>query len=193
MRLTTIIISILFIACNGSKKQPSSFWEQQKGNFKYHNKKEFLSDSLLIAEYKSLKQSSDSLFEDLHSNHVYLYSWQERDKTKNEFTVIKDAGELGLKIFYFIVDKNDSLLSWTQIASRGGEAGVSFETSSRFISRDTMLNIGAITQAYDFKRQQNMDKPKGDSTFSHYVIDKNGKITERVFKEIKELGFEEEN
>ena len=193
MRQTIVIISIFFIACKGVTKQPSSFWEQQKGNFKYQNKNEFVSDSLLMAEYKGLKQSSDSLFKDLHSNHVYLYSWQERDKTKNEFTVIKDDGELGLRVFYFIVDKNDRLLSWTQIAGRGGEAGVSIETRSRFISRDTMLNIGAITQWYDFRRQQNMDKPKGDSTFSHYVIEKNGKITERVFKEIKELGFEEEN
>jgi hypothetical protein len=97
---------------------------------------------------------------------------------------------LGLKIFYFILDKKDSLLSWTQIGGKGSEGGYWFETRSKFISHDTLLNIGAITQWYDFDKEQKMERTKGDTTFSYLTIDLNGKVTEKVFKEVKDLNFE---
>ena len=122
----------------------------------------------------------------------YLYSWQDRDTTKNEFAIINDDGELGLKIFYFILDKKGSLLSWTQIGGKGSEGGYWFETRSKFISPDTLLNIGAITQWFDFDKDQKMEKTKGDTTFSYLTIDRNGKVTEKVFKEVKDLNFENE-
>lgn len=122
----------------------------------------------------------------------YLYSWLDRDTTKTEFTIIKDDGELGLKIFYFILDKGDSLLSWTQIGGKGSEGGYWFETRSEFISHDTLLNIGAITQWLDFDKKQKLEKTKGDTTFSYLTIDSNGKVTEKVFKEVKDLNFENE-
>jgi hypothetical protein len=145
---------------------------------------------VLRTDYKNLKTNSHPLFDQIVSNPVYLYSWQKRDPTKNEFTIIKDDGELGLKIFYFILDKKDSLISSTQIAGRGGEGGYWFETRSKFLSRDTLLNIGAITQWYDHDGQQKMIKPKGDTTFSYFLIGRNGKVTEKVFKEVKDLNFE---
>lgn len=120
---------------------------------------------------------------------VYLYSWQERDITKNEFTVIIDKGEHSLSIIYFILDKNDNLLSRTQIAGKGSEGDYWFETRSRFINKDIILNIGAITQWFDYEKRQEMEKTKGDSTFSHFYIDSLGIITEKEIKKVVELNF----
>ena len=131
----------------------------------------------------------DSIFP---SDPVYLYSWQDQDETKTEFTVIKDDGELGLKIFYFILDKNEKPLSITEIAGKGSDYLYWFETRSRFISKDTMLNIGSITMWYDLNKRKQLDSTKGDSTFSYFIISTAGKMTEKVFKEVKDLHFENE-
>jgi hypothetical protein len=173
-----------------TKKSPS-FWETQKTNFKYQNKKEFVSDSLLWADFNAnnFKKLKHSMLDSVIGGPGYLYSWLDRDTTKTEFTIIKDDGELGLKLFYFILDKEDSLLSWTQIGGKGSEGGYWFETRSKFISHDTLLNIGAITQWLDFDKKQKLEKTKGDTTFSYLTIDSNGKVTEKVFKEVKDLNF----
>jgi len=194
MRLLISIIVLLFISCNGLTKKSFSFWETQKNNFKYQNKKEFVSDSILWVDFEanSFKKIRHSMFDSIIGDPGYLYSWQDRDTTKNEFTIINDDGELGLKIFYFILDKEDSLLSWTQIGGKGSEGGYWFETRSKFISHDTLLNMGAITQWLDFDKKQKMERTKGDTTFSYLTIDGNGKVTEKVFKEVKDLHFENE-
>lgn len=191
MRLQILIIVLLFISCYGLTKK-NSFWETQKTNFKYQNKKEFVSDSLLWADFEanSFKKLSHPMFDSIIGHPGYLYSWQNRDTTKNEFTIINDDGELGLKIFYFILDKKDSLLSWKQIGGKGIEGGYWFETRSKFITPDTLLNIGAITQWLDFDKKEVMTKTKGDSTFSYLIIDKTGKVTEKVFREVKDLNFD---
>lgn len=132
------------------------------------------------------------MFDSIIGDPGYLYSWQDRDTTKNEFAIINDDGELGLKIFYFILDKQDSLLSWTQIGGKGSEGGYWFETRSKFINADTLLNIGAITQWLDFDKKERMTKTKGDSTFSYLIIDKGGKVTAKVFREVKELNFDKD-
>ena len=137
------------------------------------------------------KKISHPLFEGMTSDPVYLYSWQERDPIQTEFTVIKEEGELGLKIFYFILDKKGRLLSCTQVAGRGSEGGYWFEARSKFVGPDTILSTGAITQWYDFDKQQKMEKTKGDTTFSCYVIGKSGNVTGKVFKEVKDLHFED--
>ncbi|MGZ8537778.1 MAG: hypothetical protein ACXWV9_05900, partial [Flavisolibacter sp.] len=89
------------------------------------------------------------MFINIANTPLYLYSWQNRDKKNNEFTIIKDDGEHGLKIIYFILDKKDSLISSTQIAGRGGEGGFLFETRSKFLSKDSLLNISSATWMHD--------------------------------------------
>ena len=194
MQILSSILVFCFISCNSLTRHQLSYWEKQKDNFRYQNKSEFVSDSTLWADYKSFTTSrhslfGNSLFGNFFSNKVYLYSWQNRDSSKNEFTVIKDDGELGLKVIYFILDKKDSLLSSTQVASKGNEGGYWFETRSRFMSKDTILNIWSITQWYDFEGEHSMEKTKGDSTFSYRVIGNSGKVSEKVFKEVKDLNF----
>jgi len=190
MRFLTLLIFLSFLGCRSFPKNQSSYWETQKGNFKYQNKIKFESDSILRADQKTLKKFNHPLFNSTIGNSVYLYSWQDRDKSKSEFTVIDDRGERGLAIHYYILNKWDSLLSCTQIAGKGLEGGYSFETSSKFVSHDTILNIGAITQLWNFDKQMKMEKPKGDTTFSYMIIDSKGNVTEKLFKEVKDLNYE---
>jgi len=192
MRIQTFLIIVLFLGCKNLTKNDNSYWETQKQDFKYQNKKEFISDSILRANYKTFKSLKHPLFDSILGDKVYLYSWQDRDKTKNEFTVINDDGELGLKIFYFILDKHDSLLSWKQIGGKGSEGGYWFETQTKLLNNDTMLNIGAITQWLDFDKMKELKIKKGDTTFSYFIIDQNGKVKDTVFKEVKDLHFENE-
>ena len=192
MRIQTFLLIIFFSGCRNLTKNSSSFWGTRKPDFKYQNRNEFVSDSILRADYKTFKTIKHPLFDSILGNKVYLNSWQDRDITKNEFTVINDDGELGLKIFYFILDKKDSLLSWKQIGGKGSEGGYWFETRTKLLNKDTMLNIGAITQWLDFDKMKELKIKKGDTTFSYLIFDRYGKVTEKVFKEIKDLHFENE-
>lgn len=192
MRSSIYIITILFLSCNSSTSLKSSYWENKKDDFKYLNKKEFISDSTLEAELESLKLISHPIFDTTLEDKVYLYSWQDRDKSKIEFTVVHDEGELGLKIWYFILDKDSNLISWTQVGGKGSEFGFTFETRSTFKNTDTLINIGSTTQWIDFAKLKKMEKTMGDTTFSYLIIDSRGKVTESIFKKVKELDFGKE-
>lgn len=182
-------ISLHAISCNNKKDQARSFWEQQKDKFKYKQKNEFASDSSLFKEHTTLTRMRHPLFDSLFHGPAYLYSWQDRDETKTEFTVIKNAGELGLKMFYFILDKNDNPLSVTQVANVGFEGGYMFETNSKWISSDTMLNIGTTTELFSSGPNNRDSILKGDTTYSYFIVGENGKVTKKKFKEIKTLDF----
>lgn len=127
----------------------------------------------------------------ISSNDVYLYSWQERDNTKTEFSVVKDDGEHGIKIIYFILDKG-RLCSWVQVAGQGGEGGYLFEARSIFKNRDTLIRLGATTQVIDLEKAKPLEKPIGDTSFFYLVIDRRGQVQEKLFKEVKELHFDEQ-
>lgn len=189
LRIATIIFFV--ISCNMLKGKNHSYWSTQKDKFKYRNLNEFVSDSLLRVNIKSCYSQWHKSLDSISSNKkVYLYSWQDRDTTKNEFTVVYDRGELGLKIYYLIFDKKDKLISVTELAGAGNEGGYIFETRSKFINRDSIFQIRAITQWLDFEKGVKMDKPVGDSTFLSLTIDGNGKVTEKTLKEVKELNYD---
>lgn len=162
-----------------------------KGKFPVRNLKEFVSDSVLWANYKKYPVIKNKMLDTaVSSGDKHLYSWQDRDVNKNEFTVILDDGELGLKIFYIILDKQDNFLSSTQIAGKGSEGGYWFGTTTKFLNADTLLNIGAITKWYDETTNAAMKQTKGDTTFTKMYIDKNGKfITIQTSKHF-EIDFE---
>lgn len=182
--------SLVLISCNNNKQEPQSFWQQQKDKFKHQQKTIFVSDSVLRSEFASLKMMIHPMFDSLFYGPVYLYSWQERDGTKTEFTVVEDNDERGLTLFYFILDKNDKPLSVTQIAGAGREADMLFETSSKFISHDTIINYGSITKWYDLEARKPEPHPKGDTTFTWFIIGTDGKVTEKIFKEVKALDYD---
>jgi hypothetical protein len=68
---------------------------------------------------------------------VYLYSWQERDPTKSEFTAIGIEGKYGRSLFYLVFDNKDSLISSTKIAGTDddGDSWSTFGTT--FFSKDS--------------------------------------------------------
>jgi hypothetical protein len=190
MRFLFLFFFAFTISCDYDNKT-NSFWNSQKKNFHYNNKKEFVSDSVLRAEFdtKLFKKIKHKIFDTTCGSPVYLYSFQDRYLKNYEFTVIKDNDERGLQILYFTLDNIGKLISWTQVAGRGLEGGYRFETRSKFISRDTILNIAAITQTYDFEKNRKLSTTKGDSTFAYFTIDKSGKFKESIFKEIREINF----
>ena len=188
---TTMVAMMYFLAsCNVVKVKGDSYWKSQRENFKYSNLKNFVSDSILKENLKSCyKVKHKSIDSVVSSDGVYLYSWQNRDTLTNEFTVIEDDGERGLDICYVIMDKNDNLLSVTEIAGKGLESGITYEIRSRFISRDSIVQIQSITQTWDMVNRKKMDKFVGDSTFLYLTIDKQEKFGETIFKEVKELNY----
>lgn len=189
VRIPIFILVLLLFSCNNSSHNNKSYWKQQKKAFKYLNKREFISYYELRKELESLTPIKHQMLDSLLGEKLYLYSWQERDTSKIEFTILKDDGELGLKFFYFILDKKDNLISWRQIGGKGGEPGYSFETKTTIINKDTMISISSITEYWDSEKQTSLTKTKGDTTFSYLIIDKKGKIREHVFKEVKTLNF----
>src|SRR5688572_10929744 len=186
MQILKPILIICLISCS-NHKQSQSNWEKQESNFKYQDKTEFIIDSSLRATYKQLPKADIDIFGKKADN-VYLYSWQSRDNTKNEFTIIKDEDEHGLHMYYLFLDKKDSLISSTKIAGMGGEGGFLFESRSKFLNKVTLLNISSITLMHDAERR--LKKPLGDSTYSHLLIDKTGKMERKKIREVYELQFD---
>lgn len=185
-----ILFVFLNIGCNTINSNQDSYWSSQKEKFRYSRLNEFVIDSLLEKELNSFpKRKHKSLDSIFPSEKVYLYSWQDSDSTKNEFTVVKDRGELGLKIYYLIMDKEDKLISVTDIAGTAREAYHLFETTSKFISRDTILQVRTVTQWIDPDKQERLSKTKADSIFLYLIIDSSGGVIEKVFKEVKQLDF----
>jgi|SRR6218665_680325 len=189
------MVTTLFLLenCNVSNIKSTSFWEARKSKFKHKDLKEFMSDSALHAEIGSLQSTWDKSIDTISSKeNVYLYSWQNSDSPRNEFTVVREWGELNWKIYYVIMDKNDKLISTIGLASMGKEADLTFEIRSRFVSRDSIYQTRAVTKTYDLENRKKMDKPVGDTTFSYFVINKDGTITERVIREVKALNHSAE-
>ncbi len=169
----------LISACSNPRPARLSYWESMKDSFPLRNVQKFASDSTLEANYKTYPKIKNSLLDSVISReNIYLYSWQERDTSKNEFTVLLDDGELGLKLFYLVFTKHDSLLSYTQLSGSGGEAGTRYETRSHFLSKDTLFQVGTITQFYNHAGPG--PQMASDSTFSRLYFDKSGKVIEEI-------------
>lgn len=191
IQVFVVVLALIFVGCKEKTAEAPSFWEAKKDSFPMQNLKDFVSDSTLSANYKNFPTAISATIDSLYSNpKAYLYSWQERDPSKNEFTVVVDDGEHGNKIYYLIFSKEDSLISSTQIAGKGSEGGYWFEIRSHFIAADTLSQIGAITKWLDFETFKPMNDSKGDSTFSYLIFDRLGQVKEIEVSRKFELDFE---
>ena len=180
------IIGINLFGCSSIQTNRYSFWESQKDKFRFQHRKEFTSDSSLrieLAQCNAVRHRCiDTIFS---SKKVFLFSWQKRIPTTNEFTVIIDDGELGLTIFYIVCNKSDEVLSVFPVAGAGNEAGFIYETRSRFTARDSILQVTSATQW--LANQVKLSKTRGDSTFLSITLDSMGIMREHIIKEVKEL------
>jgi hypothetical protein len=170
-----------------------------KDSFAVKNLTTFAMDSSLLSEYKNFYQIKNSqtdstlnpvdFLQDL-GNVVYLYSWQERDSLMIEFTALVDKGELGLRIVYFVLDKNFKVISTTEVAGIAGEGGVRYERRSSFKARDTLSVIHSATiDHHTAAPYSKLNRSKGDSIFYNFIFMENGKILQSLISEKKELNF----
>lgn len=173
-----------------NENRNKTYWGIQKNKFKYENLNTFFFDSNLISSYKQLTPSVDPFLTNKLSGKIYLYSWQNRNDTTDEFTVIEDNGEQGLKIYYIIFDKNNTLISYNSIGGIGREGIFIFEHSSEIKNKDSLLTKSSITQWWDLENNKKMENPKGDTIFSYLLIDSNQQFKEVKFKESKSLNYQ---
>lgn len=181
MRLLTAILFVFFAGCKPMVPPPlppSSYWEQQKGNFRYLNKTEFVSDSALRADLHNMKMSNHPIFRSITSQPVYLYSWQDRVPTTNEFTVIEDKGPQGLNIYYLTFNKKDSLIAYQWIAGQDDETVREYKKASKLSGRDTLLSIYCPISGYDPVTKKKFVPDWNDAY--RFIIEKNGVFAEYI-------------
>jgi len=158
-----------------------------KDSFAIENPTSFVIDSALQKNYKKFHKANNRQIDSAISyGRPYLYSWHQRDTNFIEFTTIVDDSEHGIRIVYFIFDKNGNMISYAQIANIGWEERMIYETRSEFKSNDTLIKVSAASTWFD-KNGQKMTKPKGDSTFSELTFTKQGQIIEKKLFQKDEL------
>ncbi|MDQ3683366.1 MAG: hypothetical protein M3352_09885 [Bacteroidota bacterium] len=165
-----------------------------KDSFAIKNLKEFVIDSNIQSSYRIFNKIKNKQIDSAISYGThYLYSWQQRDSAFIEFTTIIDDGEHGLRIVYFVFDKKDSMLSTTQVANKGGEGGIIYETLSQFKSKDTLFHIRSASTWLNLTNPTPWPKnshSKGDSTFHYIIFQEDGRTFEKKFAEKKELNLD---
>lgn len=163
-----MIIIISLFSCNDSTKLVS-YWEGQKSSFKYRNKIHFFINEEIQHGLNSFKKVNLQVERGIDS--VYLYSWQERDSSKNEFTFIALEGESGPAIFYVIMDKKDSLLSSIRLAGINNEGYGGNFFSTTFFAKDSFH----ITTKFIYNQNAEGKQSVYNSSMLH-AIEKNGKF-----------------
>lgn len=180
-----ILMCLILLSCKSNDKEP--YWLGQKEKFKLKNIQTFLIDSSLKRNYKDYpllkNQELDSL---LNEQETYLYSWQERDTSFIEFTILTWDEYRGMGLYYLVADKEDHIISTLRIAGANGEGGSKYEGYGSFISRDTLLQTSAITSFLDLKTMKNFDRPKGDTTIWKIFFTKEGQMISDKVSEKKE-------
>ncbi len=197
MQTTFFLLAVLLLfSC--SDKRPiqtieTSYWESLKDSFATKNLSNFVVDSNLERTYKNFHRIRNRIIDSVvRYGTPYLYSWQESGSGLMEFSTFVNDVEHGSRIIYFILDSKDSLLSATQVANKGSEGGIIYETRSRFSAKDTLLTISAATTQWDLSKPAptKLSRSKGDSVFFYLIFSKDGKVVEKQFAEKKELDLE---
>jgi hypothetical protein len=174
MRLIFTIGVFVLLSCNTRVTEKLSYWENQRHGFKYANKFEFFSDSALLDDLKHLKKLPLQLEPWIDS--VYLYSWQECNSSKVEFTVVGIEGKYGPSIFYVIFNKKDSLLTSKRIAGSNDEGDTWQNFGSIFISKDTFQEIDHL----EFFTLDRIKKYKLNQRLPIHVITADGEFSVRI-------------
>lgn len=189
-----LMASILLSCSDRSRHQlpETSYWVKLKDSFATKNLVSFVVDSQLKVTYIHFQPVKNRVVDSVISyGKPYLYSWQENDFGLTTFTTFVYDREHGSRIIYFIFDKTDSLRSTSQVANKAGEAGIIFETQTKFLTKDTLLKISSATTQWDLSKSDPWSHPlrksKGDSTFFHLIVLKEGQIIEKKIAEKKEL------
>ncbi|HRP91200.1 MAG TPA: hypothetical protein PKX92_14325 [Edaphocola sp.] len=93
-------------------------------------------------------------------------------------------------MYYFIFEKNITLISYYSIGGIGREGIFVFELFSEIKNKDSLLIKSSITQWWDLENNKKMENLKGDTIFSHLLIDANHQFKEMKFKESNSLNYQ---
>ncbi|HYH16296.1 MAG TPA: hypothetical protein VD794_13800 [Flavisolibacter sp.] len=195
MRIPIFLLAALIIfSCtnkDANQSTPTSYWAGLKDSFPTRNLATFAVDSQLQRTYKTFPVIRNRVIDSVISYGTpYLYSWQDYPSSFTTFTTYVNDGEHGSRILYFIFDNKDSLYAALQLANKGGEAGMIYETQSRFIAKDTLLKVSAASTKLDLTKPTPwpaLSRSKGDSTFYHVVFLKDGSVAQIQVAVKKEL------
>ena len=182
-----IMIFILW-SCNrsqGDQIETASRWTKLKDSFAIKNATEFKLEKGF--RYKDFHTISCKLFDSTMSDQwckTYLYSWQERDSSFIEFTVIMQQEDRGVQIVYYVFNHKDSLISATPVAS-GNVSDLEFKMWSAFTSADTLRSTSSVTS------HERNGMTKGDTSVFEIIFDEYGKTTEKTISEKKELKLDD--
>ncbi len=189
MRVVIYAITILILwSCNhsqGDQIESTSRWAKLKDSFAIKKATEFNIDKGF--RYKNFHTISCKLFDSTLSDQwskAYLYSWQERDPSFIEFTLVVQQEDRGVQIVYYVFNQKDSLISATPVAS-GNVSDLAFNMWSKFMATDTLQSTSAIT-LYERNGMTN-----GDTSVFEIVFDKHGKTIKKTITEKKELKFDD--
>lgn len=178
------ITALLLWSCDYSKigqTEQTSMWLNLKDSFAIKNVTEFKLDKGF--HYGAFHDISCKLIDSTLPDQwckAYLYSWQERDSSLIEFTVVVQEEDRGIQIIYYVFNKQDSLVSATPVAW-GNISDLAFTGSSKFISKDTLRSTIASTF---YERN---GSTKGDTSIIEIAFNKSGKTSKKTISEKKEL------
>jgi hypothetical protein len=197
MRIPIFLLAALIVfSCTNKDANPSSptsYWAGLKDSFPTRNLATFAVDSQLQRTYKTFPVVRNKVIDSvIHYGTPYLYSWQDVPAGFTAFTTYVSNGERGSRILYFIFDNRDSLYATLELANKGREAGLIYETQSRFITKNTLRKVSATTTNLDLTKPAPwpaLSKPKGDSIFYNVVFLKDGSVAEKQVAVKKELNL----
>lgn len=195
-KLLFLAATILYLSCSDkttNETKSSSYWQRIKDSFATQNVKEFVINAELEKAYKGYHPVSSKVIDSIIGYGTpYLYSLQDRNKEFTEFTTFVHDDEHGSRIMYLIFDKNDSLRSALQVAAKGGEGGIIYETRSVFLTKDSLLKTTSATTGWDLTKPApppRLPKTKGDSSFFYVSILANGAVVEKQYAVKNELNL----
>lgn len=110
----------------------------------------------------------------------FLYSWQDRDPNLIEITILTQDGiDSCLNTTYCIYDRQGKAIDSFIMNSSCKEDKWDFEEYGKFISHDTYEKTEVELDEASLDTLSNKEIMEGDSTIFHYVISKEGKVTEK--------------
>jgi hypothetical protein len=188
-----LILSISVCGCSswaGKEQLPATSWISLKDSFAVSNLDRFEVDSTLYHSFNKFHKIQGKRLDSVvlgELDNVYLYSWQERDSQFVEFTVVLQIEDHGVKIVYYRLNQNDSILAATKVAHRGGDAEHIGYIYSQFTSPDTLITTATLRRIYDISKRQRVSNLPGDTSVIQSVFNPDGSISEKVVTKIRYL------
>ena len=201
IRQTPYILALLTLltSCNNSSNNTTQTIQAKqltllelKKDFKFSNLTKFEIDTFSWdtrpGKYKELDSTTFYLiWQDGKRNFVgdgydrdYLFSWQNRDSNFIEFTILtQEESSYCSNITYFIFDKNGRVIDNFVTSSSCGDGGWTYSAWGKFTDSRTYEKLCIESEMTGMDTIGNKELYEGDSTLYHFIINENGKVTQK--------------